>query len=347
MTYPNLKDLESLISQGLVSKRKHPEHLLWVYNYTPKAVTVPITEWTGALEDARGLILNENGEIVGRGFRKFWNYEQVKDFIPWHEECTWDKKEDGSLIIAFLYKGEVIIATRGSFESEQALWAAEWLKTHKDLFIPGVSNLYEAVYPENKIVVDYKGLEYLFFLAHISNDTGLDYIETRPALLKKRTPEYIEGLKKDNTPNEEGYVITFYPSCFRVKIKFDDYVKLHRIRFQTTTHSIWDILRTSPTFEPINQLCEGLPKDIEKKIKDYAFELSAKYIDLKLTCRKKWLGKILTLQTSGASEKTIAQWIKEQKESQQPVLFALWRGKTGTAETALWKALEPIKEPLI
>ena len=347
MTYPNLKDLEDLVSQGLVFKRKHPTHPLWVYNYTPKAITVPVVKWTGALEDARGLILDENGEIVGRGFKKFWNYEQVLDLIPWEESPEINIKVDGSLIIVCVYKGEVIVATRGSFESEQALWAREFISKRKFSFEPGYSYLYEAIYPGNKIVVDYGDLEELVPLATLGSQ-GLDI--NRELLGKDGgfiTLGTMEVLQKQQKHNEEGYVITFYPSCFRVKIKFDDYVKLHRIRFQTTTHSIWDILRTNPTFEPINQLCEGLPQDIEKKIKDYAFELSAKYVDLKLTCRKKWQGDIVTLQASGASEKTIAQYIKAQKAPLQPVLFALWRGKTATAEKALWKALEPKKELLI
>lgn len=53
------------------------------------------------------------------------------------------------------YKGHnVYIATRGSFESDQALWATEWIqKRFRPVdFLAGYTYLYEIIYPENRVV---------------------------------------------------------------------------------------------------------------------------------------------------------------------------------------------------
>lgn len=351
MIYEHKNSLESLVSQGLVSKRKHPKHPLWVYNYTPKAVTVPWYEWGCtdgkhrnflALPDARGLILDEDYNIIGRGFRKFWNYEQVKDRIPWDENCRVSRKWDGSLIITCWYKGELIVATRGSFESEQALWAQDYIRRIKVEGPPkGHSLLYEAIYNDNKIVVNYKR-EMLVELVCVNNETGLDHY--REHWGHKASTEELEQLKAQNTPNEEGWVVTFYPSCFRVKIKFEDYIRLHRIRFQTTTHSIWEMLKESNSLARVYELVEGLPKDLADKILYYSRDLLAQAACINVWANQKHK-QIQQKQKDLWPEKTLAEWIK--KQDHPHILFSLWRGKDKEAKRLVWKTVEPKKEPLV
>ena len=52
------------------------------------------------------------GVVVGRGFAKFFNLNQMPDVPGGHPEF-WEKA-DGSLILLFTYEGQRVFATRGS-----------------------------------------------------------------------------------------------------------------------------------------------------------------------------------------------------------------------------------------
>lgn len=115
MKYEHFDQLTALVAERFVSARRHPRFPLTIYNYTSKCASLKPSEWSEGLQDCRGLILTEDGQIVGRPFRKFWNYEQVLDSIPASEPFTIWEKLDGSLGVIANYDGDLIVATRGSF----------------------------------------------------------------------------------------------------------------------------------------------------------------------------------------------------------------------------------------
>ena len=59
------------------------------------------------------------GRIVARPFKKFFNLSDGRTDITGEYEIY--EKMDGSLGILFFYEGEWILASRGSFTSEQAI----------------------------------------------------------------------------------------------------------------------------------------------------------------------------------------------------------------------------------
>lgn len=69
------------------------------------------------------------------------------------------EKLDGSLGILYQHAGAWHIATKGTFASAQAQWATDWLRRHIDPALlarfGAYTLLFEIVYPENRIVVDY------------------------------------------------------------------------------------------------------------------------------------------------------------------------------------------------
>ncbi|HRF99146.1 MAG TPA: hypothetical protein PLZ51_28235, partial [Aggregatilineales bacterium] len=66
-------------------------------------------------------------------------------------------KMDGSLGILYRWQGAYYIATRGNFDSDQAIWATIFLRTHYDLhnLADEYTLLFEIIYPDNRIVVNY------------------------------------------------------------------------------------------------------------------------------------------------------------------------------------------------
>lgn len=103
--------------QGLIACRQHPTHDLLIWNYTQHCQFEKA--WNEVTMQARGLITKPDGTVVALPMKKFFNIEEHQGAIPL-EQFEVHEKYDGSLGIVFFYGDIWHIATRGSFESEQA-----------------------------------------------------------------------------------------------------------------------------------------------------------------------------------------------------------------------------------
>lgn len=123
-----LNTLEKYYQNGLLLKQTHPTLDLTIWNYSPKVQYERL--WDDITLQCRGLVTNSKGEIVARPFKKFFNYEEHKPEDLPNEEYEVYEKMDGSLGILFYYENEWIMATRGSFTSEQSIKGTEMLKKY-------------------------------------------------------------------------------------------------------------------------------------------------------------------------------------------------------------------------
>lgn len=114
--------------RGLLFLNKHPKYDLFILNYSPKVQFSGA--WDSITRICRGLIVDKEGFIKARPFEKFFNIEENKHIAT--KEFEIYEKMDGSLGILFYYdiKDEWIIATRGSFSSDQAIEATKLLKKY-------------------------------------------------------------------------------------------------------------------------------------------------------------------------------------------------------------------------
>ena len=289
MKYPHLEDLEELLSKKLISCRPHPSLPLKVYNYTASAQALKIEEWTPALMDCRGLILDEDGEVVGRPFRKFWNYEQVLDQIPSDLPFTVWEKLDGSLGIVCNYRGHLVVATRGSFESDQARFADDWLRKNFDgIFswvpIQGLTYLFEIIYPENRIVVDYGETRELRLLAVMEADgtesLATFYAENRFPKARGYPPNVLNDALELCMEEEgkEGYVVR-WANGFRAKVKFEEYKRLHRLITQVSTRTIWEMLRAGEN-EKLEECLNRVPEDFKEWVTGIRDQLNRQHQEI-------------------------------------------------------------------
>ena len=250
--------LDKRVAERLISKATKGD--LAIYCYTPKCVYE--REWDEYTKMARGLIVNlKTGQIVARPFPKFFNLNETEETklenLPMEEpEIT--EKLDGSLGILYRDAGEYFVTTKGTFYSEQGVWATEYFRKQfgdsATLKIPdGLTILFEIIYPENRIVIDYKGLKELFLIGAIEIKTGKDYsyreleefakrfgfsLVPRKPLTIKQIQEMIDKLPAD----EEGFVAS-YSNGLRIKIKGSEYLKIHRILSNLSILSIWESLK--------------------------------------------------------------------------------------------------------
>jgi RNA ligase len=256
-------DLAAAIETGLVTRKPHPTLPLSIYTYTRTAQYS--RAWTTATIRCRGLIADdETGEIVAWPFPKFFNtgeHGQGNDYappLPADEPFEVYDKVDGSLGIVFHYDGRWRVASKGSFTSEQALWAQAQISTSDTSRLkPDVTYLCEIIYPENRIVVDYGDRQDLVLLGAYNSkgeEGRLSWVDndwkpigtvvrTWPALPLAELIKLTEAnTRPDGSPTSgistEGYVIR-YTSGLRAKAKLAEYVRLHKVLTGITERDIW------------------------------------------------------------------------------------------------------------
>jgi len=252
------------VSLKNITKRDHDTLPISVFSYSKNCMFDKI--WNDETKMCRGLILDDDLNIIARPFSKFFNIEEHQYNVPNEPFSIFDKK-DGSLGILFLYKNEVMIATRGSFISDQAKEGMEiFNKKYKD-FKPkeNLTYLFEIISPITRVVVNYREERELYLLAVIDNETGLDIdfdsIDVPMPKVEKikacdrnifKTDDLI-SLKKDYDGNGEGFVVLF-DGGFRVKIKFDEYFRLHKIITGISVKDIAEMIEKGESLQPIIEL---------------------------------------------------------------------------------------------
>lgn len=233
------------IASGVVNRVEHPALPLVLYNYTPRCQFERV--WDDVTMRCRGLVVDESGNVVARPFRKFFNEgERPDDAIPWHEPSEITEKLDGSLLIVFHAAGEWRCCTRGSFTSPQSERGQVILNRYGTATLnPANTYLFEVIYPENRIVVDYGDREEIVLLAVIHTASGEEVGrgEHHPWPLVRTLPINTDPrkLREIIRDDEEGYVIRFQ-SGFRIKVKGARYMELHRLISGVSSRSIWESL---------------------------------------------------------------------------------------------------------
>jgi RNA ligase len=295
---------------------------------------MPVAEWTEALKDCRGLILDADGNIVGRPFRKFWNAGQTT--APSNEPfCVWEKM-DGSLGIVCVYAGERIAATRGSFESDQAIWLQDWLeRNHADFWPSGETYLFEIIFPANRIVVDYGDRAEAVLLSVMSPDCA-DQWNLFEACHRFKKARRFDGISEFSTINSdplfagaEGFVVQ-YESGYREKVKLEEYCRLHRLITQYSTRTIWEMLRSGAG---VQELLDRVPVEFAEWVTGQATAISVRFEWAKLTAMNAFSANAHLMP----DRKCFAEWAK--KEMYPSLLFLLLDGKS--IDDACWKLAEP------
>lgn len=205
--------------------------------------------WNWLERNSRGMIFDiHDGSLVALPFAKFFNWGQ-RNTTTNAEIDEILIKEDGSCGITFYdkYKDLVRVATRGSLESDQAIWGTKWANENLDvdklkdvLTQDMVTPIFEIVYPENRIVVDYEGYEGMILLASRSRLTGAylshEFLTLEAENIGCKVVEKIEGktvesiLKELETlpMNNEGFVVKFKDGLW-AKFKGAAYLHAHRL----------------------------------------------------------------------------------------------------------------------
>lgn len=335
----DLNILNNYIEKGLVVKNDHPTLPLSIYNYTRKVQYEKL--WDNITKSCRGLILDNNGNVIAKTFDKFFNLEEHSpEEIP-NEDFEVYEKLDGSLGILFWYQGKWILASKGSFTSTQSVKGKQILdeKYNVEPIPKGYTTLVEIIYPENRIVCNYGEDEVLVVLSMINSSNGkeLDYDsllkineETGLPVVKKSDglKDY-KTLKSTISKDREGYVIKFR-SGLRVKIKGEDYVYLHRLLTEFSTVDIWEYLKDK---KDLTFLLEKVPDEFDAWVRNTARDLVVRYDNI----LKDYTEIFDDLDSKNLDRKDFAENAKRYTHSS--LLFSMLNGKD--VSPYIWKLIKP------
>ena len=268
---------------------------LTIWNYTHKAQYDRV--WNDTTMLARGLITTPGGTIHSRSFRKFFNLGESPGpgigELP-SESPVITTKMDGYLGLTYVHGGRVKIASRGSFTSEYAQWATKWLQevspnAYDELNWASYTFVFEILYPYRRIVVDNSNNFGLCLLAIIHTDSGdelhREFVVHTAKLHGWPVVKYwdthslvacIDSAKTLNGTEQEGFVAHYPKTGIRVKIKGEDYCRIHRIATRLTKRRIWEMLSPempSTGGTQIHEIMEILPPEYSNWIKSEAAEL--------------------------------------------------------------------------
>jgi len=155
-------------------------------------------------------------------------------------------------------------------------------------------------------------------------------------VVKKYSFDNYTEIQKLNWENQEGFVVRF-SNGERCKIKFDDYVKLHRILTNCSSYDVWENLMTFGK----------IPEDMLKDVPDEFYDWIHKTAD---SINKRFhhvytyhIATISSIMRDGMlTRKDLAQSILSMKDVNHGVLFGLADGKD--VSESIWKMVKPAYE---
>jgi RNA ligase len=338
----SVEDLEKAIADGWVRVQTNEDNTLFIYNYSELAQYK--RHWDTVTLNCRGLILDNDMNIVARPWKKFFNFGERPLLFSTDDPVEVTDKKDGSLGILYRHPvtGGYRIATRGSFQSEQAIHGTKvWNDKYSHIVVPidGLTCLFEIVYPENRIVLDYGEMDDLILLGSVQNQYGWYYGPQETAGMINWTGPVTEVFEyrtmndcfKVHRSNAEGLVIR--AGSEMVKLKQADYVALHKLVTGLNERAVWERLKAGETRDSI---CASLPDEFHGFVDKTADALDKEFNDVYWTAHLNYC-KVLNKMQAGFSRKEFA--LEAVKYPNPSLLFNFLDNKSNLE--AVWDMIRP------
>lgn len=252
---PSMHEVLEAEKSGRVNVSRSGDYL--IAKYTKQ--TTFACDWDDTTMHCRGIVYYEpTGECIALPFAKFFNHLEnplkathlPSDGISRAEIL---EKKDGSMGMIFMdHENQLRVSTPGSLESDQAMWAQSWLREHESyneirrmfLNCDVRAIIGEIIYKGSQVVVnyDYETEAGIHIIAAQLNKNGKWQYANHDELTSLAKSINFEccdiynfsdfkDLKKhlSEVSDFEGFVLHWPDSGFRLKMKADEYIRLHRI----------------------------------------------------------------------------------------------------------------------
>lgn len=262
----------------------------------------------GFYSECRSVVIDIfNEELIITPFKKFRNLNEcestsleiVEEKIKNANTVEFSNKLDGSMVCARWYKDNVWITSAQALDKNNS-WR---LKDASDMFYenpgyhlmcflnPDKTFIFEYISMEDAHVVKYKPEEEGLYLIGIRNvETGKEYpyesvikYADRFGIPSTKTFEtsldkVLNSLDKIKSSEAEGFVLNI--DGFKVKIKYDDYVKVHRILSDISSPNLIIQCIADGQFDDLLAKVPDIYRDRVFKTADIVFEYVSKMTEL-------------------------------------------------------------------
>lgn len=379
-------EFQTYIDSGMISVNHHAKFPLVLFSYSRQAQYENL--WPDPVRKCRGLIVNElTEEIIARPFEKFFNLENDNletclVAMSGHGAAEESKlsniarepdfiyeKMDGFMCTLYTWEGVNYIASKGSFDSPHAKWAtATYRKYEQDnsrttWWPEGFTPVFEGLTANLRIVVDYKDREELVLIGLVNIETGEEIIGrnllqsgmargfSTPKLYALELAAANQMSLDPSIENFEGYVAVWVrpgQTPFRLKIKFIDYLRIHRMVTGVSPKRIFEALVNNWQSVLAEWTDESTPW-FKKHIAKWQRALVSEYEQIERDAKAHFeLYKAEVMKPRYEEGKfdyfpTRKDWALKFQESSkqiQPILFALLDGKD--VKPFIWKQVKPM-----
>lgn len=187
---------------------------------------------------------------------------------------------------------------------------------------------------QNRIVVDYGDYEGLILLATFDT-TGKEHDVEMWRQYGFEVVKKYDGLKDISVlkslieNNREGFVVKF-SNGDRVKIKGEEYIRLHRLMTCLSTTSVWEVLSRGGT---IADVLVNVPDEFYELIHTYEKSLIKEYEKVLSQARLDYMSAVFNT----TSRKEFAAFVKDKQHKK--ILFNLYDNKSVKKE--VWDIIKP------
>ena len=334
----NLEILENYFNKGLLYKQRHPYHNLLIWNYTPYVQFGKL--WDDITIQCRGLVTDFEGNVVSWCFKKFFNMEEHTDEEIPKEPFEVFEKMDGSYVSIFRYNDELIFTSRGSFNSDvsniaEKVFMSKYMNNTSIKF--DVTYILELIGPDNRIVLDYPENDLVLIGAFSKTGDELDiYSDDFNGFNRVKKYDSVSDyrtLKEHISKDKEGYVIRF-KSGFRMKIKGEEYFRLHSVITEMSNRVIWRHLMEN---KPIDDLLYNVPDEFYSWVK----EQTDNFNDMFDVIKQRLYFLYYTNINEDMTQKEVAEIINKMNipKDVRSMLFCVHNGRD--FDKIIWKHMYP------
>lgn len=339
----DIKIINEYVENGLLLRQKHPKYSLWIYNYSRTCQYS--NAWDEVTMMARGLILDDDGNVIAKGLNKFFNLNQLPSVGLTAPNETFDvyDKMDGSYICVYFFDNNWNVASKGSFTSDFAVRANELLNEYPiNLLDKNLTYCFELLWTKWPIVIVPKFDELIMLCAFDTNtgneeDIQTDYYKNNFKVVHKYDgiTDYTTLTETIDGTNKEGFVVRF-KSGFRVKIKYQDYLRLHSIVTNVSNIDIWVALKNGDDMEVF---FEHVPDEFDAWVRKEIEDLKIKYDEI-------WEKSVLLynhlyhkFDGDFSDKKSVAEDIKQFNHDFVGILFNMVGEKS--IDEIIWSQIRP------
>jgi hypothetical protein len=205
---------QELIDKGLV-KQKRYDNGLSVFKYTREVFYRSLWNEDPLLLEARGMVLDDEGNKVIWPFTKVFNHHENGTELDLDTPVVCPRKVNGYMASCTWYRGELVISTTGTLDSDYAVMARRYIEALETENIQfGYTYLFEICSPEDPHIVEEEEGAYLIGMRHMKLGVmfGEAFLDHEAMVIGAKRPETFRGTFREVLAllaecKHEGYMV--------------------------------------------------------------------------------------------------------------------------------------------